>query len=110
MSTIKFDTWRNSDNSENGKVRLWADFNGTGTVAIRGSLNVSSITDNGVGDYTVNFSITLPDTNYVPLQPVNTSLVVTAHNARTTTSCRVNVFSVAGTPTDVAVTSLAILR
>jgi hypothetical protein len=44
--------------------RAWVNFNGTGTVAIRGSGNVSSITDNGTGDYTVNFSAAMPDTNY----------------------------------------------
>lgn len=44
--------------------RAWVNFNGTGTVAIRASGNVSSITDNGVGDYTVNFTTALPDTNY----------------------------------------------
>jgi hypothetical protein len=45
-------------------VRVWVDFNGTGTVAIRGSGNVSSITDNNTGDYTVNFTTALPDANY----------------------------------------------
>ena len=44
--------------------RAWVNFNGTGTVAIRGSGNVSSITDNDVGDYTVNFSTAMPDANY----------------------------------------------
>ena len=44
--------------------RAWVNFNGTGTVAIRGSGNVSSITDNGVGDYTVNFANAMPDANY----------------------------------------------
>lgn len=44
--------------------RAWANFNGTGTVAIRASGNVTSITDNGVGDYTVNFTTALPDANY----------------------------------------------
>jgi hypothetical protein len=44
--------------------RAWVNFNGTGTVAIRGSGNVSSITDNGTGDYTVNFTTALPDANY----------------------------------------------
>ena len=42
----------------------WVNFNGTGTVAIRASYNVSSITDNGTGDYTVNFTNALPDANY----------------------------------------------
>jgi len=45
-------------------VRAWANFNGTGTVAIRASGNVSSITDNGLGDYTINFATAMPDSNY----------------------------------------------
>ena len=44
--------------------RAWVNFNGTGTVAIRASGNVSSITDNGTGDYTVNFTTAMPDINY----------------------------------------------
>jgi hypothetical protein len=44
--------------------RAWVNFNGTGTVAIRASFNVTSITDNGTGDYTVNFTNALPDVNY----------------------------------------------
>lgn len=44
--------------------RAWVNFNGTGTVAIRASGNVSSITDNTTGDYTVNFTTAMPDTNY----------------------------------------------
>ena len=45
-------------------ARAWVNFNGTGTVAIRGSGNVTSITDNGTGDYTINFTTAMPDTNY----------------------------------------------
>lgn len=45
-------------------ARAWVNFNGTGTVAIRASGNVSSITDNGVGDYTVNFTTAMSDANY----------------------------------------------
>ena len=44
--------------------RAWVNFNGTGTVAIRDSGNVSSITDNGNGDYTANFTTAMPDVNY----------------------------------------------
>ena len=44
--------------------RAWVNFNGTGTVAIRASGNVSSITDNGVGDFSVNFATAMPDANY----------------------------------------------
>ena len=47
-----------------GSAKAWVNFNGTGTVAIRASYNVSSITDNGTGDYTINFTNALADTNY----------------------------------------------
>lgn len=46
--------------------RAWVNFNGTGTVAIRASGNVSSITDNGVGDYTANLTTAMPDANFSP--------------------------------------------
>ena len=45
-------------------ARAWVNFNGTGTVAIRESGNVSSITDVGAGIYTVNFNVAMPDNNY----------------------------------------------
>ena len=52
--------------TEQGQLcKAWVNFNGTGTVAIRASYNVSSITDNGTGDYTVNFTTALADANYV---------------------------------------------
>ena len=44
--------------------RAWVNFDGTGTPTIRASGNVSSITDNGVGDYTINFTTAMPDSNY----------------------------------------------
>ena len=44
--------------------RAWVNFNGTGTVAIRASGNVSSITDNGTGDYTISFTTAMPDANF----------------------------------------------
>ena len=47
-----------------GLAKAWVNFNGSGTVAIRASFNVSSITDNGTGDYTVNFTTALADVNY----------------------------------------------
>ena len=48
--------------------RAWVNFNGTGTVAIRASGNVSSITDNGTGKYTVNLTIAMPDVNYAVVE------------------------------------------
>jgi hypothetical protein len=47
-----------------GLCKAWVNFNGTGTVAIRAAFNVSSIQDNGTGDYTVNFTTAMPDVNY----------------------------------------------
>jgi hypothetical protein len=44
--------------------RAWVNFNGTGTPAIRASGNVTSITDNGTGDYTINFTNAMPNANY----------------------------------------------
>jgi hypothetical protein len=48
-------------------ARAWVNFNGVGTVAIRASVNVSSITDNGTGDYSVNYTTAMPDANYAGL-------------------------------------------
>jgi len=45
-------------------AKAWVNFNGAGAVAIRASYNVSSITDNGEGDYTVTFTTALADANY----------------------------------------------
>jgi hypothetical protein len=59
-------------------ARAWVNFNGTGTVAIRASGNVSSITDNGTGEYTVNFTTAMPDANYSAL--VSSRLLVSAAN------------------------------
>ena len=56
---------------DNGTAKAWVNFNGTGTVAIRAAYNVSSITDNGVGDYTINFTTAMPDANYVYLGTVS---------------------------------------
>ena len=61
---INFNGWLNDDGSENYKCRAWVNFNGQGTVAIRASGNVSSITDNGTGDYTVNFATAMQDADY----------------------------------------------
>jgi hypothetical protein len=44
--------------------RAWVNFNGTGALAVRESFNVTSVSDNGVGDYTVNFTNSLTDANY----------------------------------------------
>jgi len=72
MSTLRLTTISNQTGSSsvpsetviNGSAKAWVNFNGTGTVAIRASFNVSSITDNGTGQYTVNFTTAFADANY----------------------------------------------
>ena len=66
---ISYVTADSLDGAQSGSApiyaaRAWVNFNGTGTVAIRASGNVSSITDNGTGDYTVNFTTAIADSNY----------------------------------------------
>jgi hypothetical protein len=54
-----------------GLCKAWVNFNSTGVVAIRASYNVSSITDNGTGDYTVNFTTAMVDANYSCVSSAN---------------------------------------
>lgn len=73
--TLVLDTLQNgagtastsADNVIRGCAKAWVNFNGTGTVAIRASYNVSSITDNGIGQYTVNFTTAMTDADYAVL-------------------------------------------
>lgn len=95
----------------NGSARAWVNFDGTGTVAIRDSYNVSSITDNGVGDYTVNFSTAMPDNNYcinaTPGDSTNLKSVTTT--ARTTTSLTVITGVTGGTGSSAVKQDLALV-
>ena len=54
----------NFDSEAGSALKAWVNFNGTGTVAIRADYNVSSITDNGTADYTINLTNALADANY----------------------------------------------
>ena len=96
-------------------ARAWVNFNGTGTVAINGNGNVSSITDNGTGDYTVNFTTAMSDTNYsVVATKQNTATNVSSGIAeitanRTTSSVRITTFENANS-TDSNNVSVAVFR
>lgn len=96
--------------------RAWVNFNGQGTPAIRASGNVSSITDNGAGDYTVNFTTAMPDTNYSAPASVDGSGVVSGAiieiRVHTTTSVKVRGMNPQSgyANTDFPVFSLAIFR
>lgn len=65
----------------NGSAKAWVNFNGTGTIAARDSFNVASLTDNGAGDYTVNFTTALADADYAVAHGRSDST-----DSRTTTS------------------------
>jgi len=66
--------------------RAWVNFNGTGTVAIRASGNVTSITDNGTGDYTVNFTTAMSDANYAWAGSSQSTATATVRGIFTNTS------------------------
>lgn len=113
MSTLVAQTLSNGTvststaNCIQGSAKAWVNFDGTGTVAIRASYNVSSITDNGTGDYTINFTNALPDANYCIVTngggpnvssgtttagtvfQINATTSSPFFQAQTTTSCRI---------------------
>jgi hypothetical protein len=124
-AAVAIDTSQNLQfNSGYGSVataygcRAWVNFNGTGTVAIRGSGNVTSITDNNTGDYTVNFTNAMPDANYSYLGNCNDASNLSARNCVSasgtwfvTSSLRINcIFTGTGTPTDSGSTTIAVFR
>ena len=95
--------------------RAWVNFNGTGTVAIRASGNVSSITDNGTGVYTVNFTTAMTDANYAVSACVrNTNngdfANVSFDTDITTAATKVNSFNSAGASVDVSSCYVSIFR
>ena len=98
-------------------AKAWVNFNGTGTVAIRGSFNVTSITDNGTGNYTVNFTTALSDANYAISGcagegAVNTAVVFQPFNqtAPTTSAVRIGIGWTNGATNDVPIVTVTIFR
>lgn len=125
MSTAKFDTLSDLAGTytvpvatvAQGSAKAWVNFNGTGTVAIRASFNVSSITDNGTGDYTANFTTAMPDANYsvtgnAGLLSTRALLIGFGVNAvPTTTAARISsTTSNTAAPTDGDYVAVAIFR
>jgi hypothetical protein len=98
--------------------RAWVNFNGTGTVAIRASGNVSSVSDGGTGNYTINFTNAMPDANYSVTECIqadvtnsNRNLTIKGGTSITTSSFSVVVTGTASSTTyDVPVVNLAIFR
>ncbi len=81
MSTLKVGTIQDTSGNNsstpnevaNGRAKAWVNFNGSGTVAIIDSYNVASITDNGTGDYTINFTNAMTDADYCVSGGVSTN-------------------------------------
>lgn len=96
--------------------RAWVNFNGTGTVAIRASGNVSSITDNGTGDYTVNFTTALADANYAVVGTadttsiVNRSVAVWSGTNQTASLVRIGTLATGGSAFDANYVELSVFR
>jgi hypothetical protein len=97
-------------------VKAWVNFNGTGTVAIRAGYNVASITDNGVGTYTVNFTTAMVDANYAfttSFGGTNGTAGLASFDqnvARTVSAFQVVCFNSAGSSVDVAQANIAVFR
>ena len=100
------------------QCRAWVNFNGTGTVAIRASGNVSSITDNGTGNYTVNFTTAMPDVNFSAVADggvsanVNYTLRINGTVAPTTTTVSIfgSTYGTSTTGVDCLYGNVAIFR
>ena len=108
MSTLKVnnitDTSGGTSNLKiDGAAKAWVNYNGTGTVAIRDDLNVSSITDNGTGSYTVTFSTAMANANYVTLGTIEergVSVHCSTNDTASQTTSAVNIATVlSGTST-----------
>jgi hypothetical protein len=94
------------------------NFNGTGTVAIRGSGNVSSITDNGTGRYTINFTTAMADTVYSAVGSAKTAddnstgnnNIILVPYTFTTGAVSINTTNGGATLNDTAITNVVIFR
>ena len=95
-------------------ARAWVNFNGTGTVAIRSSGNVSSITDNNTGNYTVNFSTAMEDVNFASLVSCNlttdTSSIIQIINNQTTGTVQMTLSNPGVANYDSAYVSVVVFR
>ena len=100
-------------------ARAWVNFNGTGTVAIRAAVNVSSITDQGTGEYRVNFTTAMPDKNYAVSgvaageSDIGSGIVVlfvSDPDDILTSSVRIRTSNEDGNPADTAYVSLIVFR
>lgn len=128
VTTLKDTSGGNSSSTADiysGRSKAWVNFNGTGTVAIRASFNVSSITDNGVGEFRINMTNAMTDANYVAVGSVLNSTTPGVNGiswlvgsddpaatigSSTTTSFHIGTFSYPTTLADFQYTQVAVFR
>jgi hypothetical protein len=120
MSNLKLSTISNLAGSStvpiadviNCSARVWVNFNGVGVIAIRASYNVSSITDNGTGDYTINFTSALADTNFSGVTSSNANAIRLYSSGApfTVSSMRINTLNSSNAATDYDYNTAAIFR
>lgn len=71
--------FKNNAGTEIGQLaKVWVNFNGTGTVAIRDDFNVTSITDNGTGNYTVSYTNAMPNANYAAVATIGSGSIASS--------------------------------
>lgn len=113
MSTLKVDTLQTTGGAGLYPARAWVIFNGTGTVAIIDDGNVSSITDNGTGSYTVNFDNALSSSNYAGFNMAGDlgsgSYAAISPNTSLTSSLRVDVANLSGISNDRSYITLGVV-
>ena len=125
MSTLRLTTISNqsgsssvpSDTVISGSAKAWVNFNGTGTVAIRASFNVSSITDGGTGIFAINFTTPLADGGYSVGGAIadnagsgQASIAINNSVPPTATVCSIKTPNIGGSLTDSTYTCAAIFR
>ena len=114
VSTLNNDTGvLATQNGMTGIAKAWVNFNGTGTVAINGSFNVSSITDNGTGDYTVNFTTAMPNANYSAVYgsgegTAGSGVRTSSSSGNTTTTTRVSIRNLSNSLVDAEVVCVSV--
>ena len=84
----------------NGVEKCWVNLNGTGTIAIRGSLNVASLTDDGTGDYQINYVSAAADLNYSSRAVSNEFHCIITNGQKATSSNNVKTYSSSNSSVD----------
>ena len=82
----------------NGSAKVWGNLNGSGTIALRDSFNVASVTDNGTGQYDFNYTNNMNDANYAGIEGTNAS--ITLYYDTQTGETQIRTYNTSGSLTD----------